>query len=268
MAEISPWLQRFLSPEGARAAELMLKQHVTPGGGIVTTIVGIATLFLATSAFVNELRQSLNLVWRVQAPPSESSGMVSVLRTMLTDRLYGFLVAVGAGVFIVLTFGVSAVVAVAASHFQGSLPFPAPILHSLNFGVSVVVMTAVFTLVYKVLPDAHVAWGDAWVGAAATALLFEVGSLLLSVFVGQATGSFYGAVASVLALLAWVYYSAQVFFFGAELTRIFATTHGGGIIPVHRSLPRHFWPRRGSHIHGDSTTGGTSNGSPTLGRLA
>jgi uncharacterized BrkB/YihY/UPF0761 family membrane protein len=122
--------------------------------------------------------------------------------------------------------------------------------------------------VYKVLPDAHVAWGDAWVGAAATALLFEVGSLLLSVFVGQATGSFYGAVASVLALLAWVYYSAQVFFFGAELTRIFATTHGGGIIPVHRSLPRHFWPRRGSHIHGDSTTGGTSNGSPTLGRLA
>jgi len=268
MAEISPWLQRFLSPEGARAAELMLKQHVTPGGGIVTTIVGIATLFLATSAFVNELRQSLNLVWRVQAPPSESSGMVSVLRTMLTDRLYGFLVAVGAGVFIVLTFGVSAVVAVAASHFQGSLPLPAPILHSLNLGVSVVVMTAVFTLVYKVLPDAHVAWGDAWVGAAATALLFEVGSLLLSIFVGQATGSFYGAVASVLALLAWVYYSAQVFFFGAELTRIFATTHGGGIIPVHRSLPRHFWPRRGSHIHGDSTTGGTSDGSPELGRLA
>src|SRR5215475_13539267 len=96
--QIAPWLQRFLSPEGARAAELMLQQQVTPTGGIVTTIVGFVTLFLGTTAFVNELRQALNLVWRVQTPSSEGGGIFATVRSMLSDRVYGFLIAVGAGV--------------------------------------------------------------------------------------------------------------------------------------------------------------------------
>jgi membrane protein len=117
----------------------------------------------------------------------------------------------------------------------------------LNFATSVFIMSAVFTLVYKSLPDAYVAWGDAWVGALVTALLFEIGNFILSTFVRQAADSPYGTAASVLALLAWVYYSAQVFFFGAELTRIFATAHGGGIIPVQRSLSRPLWRRPREH---------------------
>jgi membrane protein len=236
--QTSPWLQRFLSPEGARAAELMLQQRVTPTGGIVTTIVGFVTLFLGTSAFVNELRQALNLVWRVQPPPSDGGSIFATLRSMLSDRVYGFLIAVGAGVLIVASLALNTTIAVAGSHFHGSLPLPAPLLQLFNFVVSLLVMAAVFTLVYKTLPDAYVAWGDAWVGAVATALLFDIGSLLVSTLVGQASGSVYGSAASVLALLVWVYYSAQVFFFGAELTRIFATSHGGGIVPVSRGLWR------------------------------
>ena len=241
--EISPWLQRFLSPDGARAAELMLRQHVTPAGGLVTTIFGLVTLFLATSAFVNEIRQSINLVWRVHPPPSDA-GVSGILRAMLTDRLYGFLVAVGAAVLIVVLVVIETAIAVAGAYFHGSLPLPAPVLHLINFAVSFIVMTTVFTFVYKTLPDAYVAWGDAWVGAVATALLFDIGSLLLSTLVSQMGASPYGTAASILALLAWVYYSAQVFFFGAELTRIFATTHGGGIVPVHRSLGRHLLGKR------------------------
>jgi membrane protein len=241
--EVSPWLQRFLSPEGAQAAELMMKQRVTPTGGIITTLIGLVTLFLATSAFVNELRHSMNLVWRVQAPPSEQKGALGVVRAMMTDRIYSFLIAVGAGVLVVLSLLVNTAIAIAGSYFQGTLPLPVPVLHLINFLVSFVVMVAAFTLVYKTLPDAYVAWGDAWIGALVTALLFDIGSLLLSTFVGQAGGSPYGTAASVLALLGWVYYSAQVFFFGAELTRIFATTHGGGIVPVHRSLGRQLWHR-------------------------
>ena len=242
-AEISPWLQRFLSPEGARAAELMLEQHITPTGGIVTTVIGFVTLFLATSAFVNELRQSLNLVWRVQSPPSQEGGILSAVRDMFTTRLYAFVVAVGAAVLVVLSMLVNATIAVAASYFHSSLPLPAVVLHAINFAVSFLFMSAIFTLVYKTLPDAYVAWGDAWVGAVATALLFDIGGLVLSTFVAQAGGSPYGSAASVLALLVWVYYSAQVFFFGAELARIFATTMGGGIVPVHRSLARDLWRR-------------------------
>jgi membrane protein len=234
-AEISTWLQRFLSQEGARAAELMLERRVTATGGFITTVIGLLTLFLATSALVNELRQSVNLVWRVPAPPTQ--GFLRAARGMLTDRLYAFLVAVGAALLVIVSLAFNASIAIAASSFH-ALPLPALVLHVLNFATSVFIMSVVFTLVYKALPDAYVAWGDAWVGALATALLFETGSLILSMFVRQAADSPYGTAASVLALLVWVYYSAQVFFFGAELTRIFATTYGGGIIPVQRSLRR------------------------------
>jgi membrane protein len=262
-AELSPWLQRFLSPEGARAAELMLKQHVTATGGFITTAIGFVTLFLATSAFVNELRQSMNLVWRAQSPPSEGTGLLKAMRGMLSDRLYAFLIAVGAALLVLLSLAVNTAIAVAGSYFDDALPVPAAVLHVLNFAVSFVIMTAAFTLVYKALPDAYVSWGDAWIGAVATALLFDIGSLVLSMFVGQAAGSPYGTAASVLALLVWVYYSAQVFFFGAELTRIFATRHGGGIVPVHRSLSRESWRRpleRGSTATGDLGTPSSARG--------
>jgi membrane protein len=245
-AELTPWLQRFLSPEGAAAAELMLKQHVTPAGGILTTVLGLVTLFLTTSAFVNELRQSLNLIWRVASPPSEDDSMLAALRTVLSDRAYGFLIAVGAGVLVVILVALDTAIAFTGSYFHGRLPLPASVLHLTHFGISFLVMTAVFTLVYKTLPDAYVAWGDAWVGAVVTAFLFDLGSLLLSIFVGRIGASPYGTAASVLALLVWVFYSAQVFFFGAELARIFATTHGGGIVPVHRSLGRQLWHRSSS----------------------
>jgi membrane protein len=242
-AQLSPWLQRFLSPEGARAAELMLQQHVSPSGGIITTILGMVTLFLATSAFVNELRQSLNLVWRVQAPPSTATGMLGVVRSMLTDRLYSFLIAAGAAALILLSLAANTAIGVAGSYVHAALPLPAAVLHLVNFVVTFAVMTMMFTLVYKTLPDAHVAWGDACVGAVVTALLFDIGSFVLSTFVTRTASSPYGTAASVLALLGWVYYSAQVFFFGAELARIFATTYGGGIVPVHRSIGRRLWQR-------------------------
>jgi membrane protein len=242
-AQLSPWLQRFLSPEGARAAELMLQQHVSPGGGIVTTIVGLVTLFLATTAFVNELRQSLNLVWRVQAPPSSDGGMLGVVRSMLSDRLYSFLLAAGAAALILLSLAMNTALGVASSYVHFSLPLPAAVLQLINFVVTFALMTMMFTLVYKTLPDAHVAWGDAWVGAVVTALLFDIGSFVLSTFVTRTASSPYGTAASILALLGWVYYSAQVFFFGAVLARIFATTYGGGIVPVHRSIGRRLWQR-------------------------
>jgi membrane protein len=104
--------------------------------------------------------------------------------------------------------------------------------------------TTLFTLLYKSVPDADVAWGDAWVGALVTAFLFNAGTMALSMFLGTAGGaSVYGTATSVLALLMWVYYSAQVFFFGAEVTRIFANEYGAGIVPHHRSIGD-FWRRQ------------------------
>jgi membrane protein len=242
--QISPWLERLLSPEGAQAAELMLKQVATPAGGIITTLGGLLTLVLGTSALVNQVRHSLNVVWRVGDSPSQSSGIIASLRAMVSDRLYAFLIVVGAGLLVLASVVVNTAVTATATYFEGRLPLPAAVLQIVNFLVSFGLMTTVFTLVYKTVPDAHVAWGDAWIGAAVTAFLFNVGSMTLSMFLGTAGGSsVYGTAASVLALLMWVYYSAQVFFFGAEVTRIFATTYGGGIVPHHRSLGG-LWQRR------------------------
>jgi membrane protein len=242
--QIAPWLERLLSPQGAQAAELMLKQAATPAGGIITTLGGLLTLVLGTSALVNELRHSLNVVWRVRDSSSQSSGIIASLRAMVAERLYAFLIVVAAGLLVLASLAVNTTVAAAATYFEGRLPLPASILQIVNFLVSFGLMTTLFTLIYKTVPDAHVAWGDAWVGAVVTAFLFNAGTMALSVFLGTAGGSsLYGTAASVLALLMWVYYSAQVFFFGAEVTRIFATTYGGGIVPHHRSLGG-LWHRR------------------------
>jgi membrane protein len=201
-------------------------------------------LVLGTSALVNEVRHSLNVVWRVRDSSSQSSGIIAALRSTVSDRLYAFLIVVGAGLLVLASLAVNTTVAAAATYFEGRLPLPAAVLQIANFLVSFGLMTTLFTLIYKTVPDAYVAWGDAWVGAVVTAFLFNVGTMGLSLFLGTAGGSsLYGTAASVLALLVWVYYSAQVFFFGAEVTRIFATTYGGGIVPHHRSLGG-LWHRR------------------------
>lgn len=232
---IAPWLDRLLSPEGARAAELMLSQFESPTGGILATLAGLVTLFLGTSALVSELRQSLNLVWRVN-DPSQDTSILDAVREMVSDRLYAFLVVVGAGLLVILSLLVSTAVAAVGTYVQGWLPLPEVLLQTINFIMAFVLTTAMFAVVYKVVPDAHVAWGDACVGAALTAILFNIGGMLFSVFVGKAAVSVYGTAASVLALLLWVFCSAQVFFLGAELTRIFANQYGGRIVPRHRSV--------------------------------
>ena len=200
--QISPWLERLLSPEGAQAAELMLKQVATPAGGIITTLGGLLTLVLGTSALVNQVRHSLNVVWRVRDSPSQGSGIIGSLRAMVSDRLYAFLIVVGAGLLVLASVVVNTTVTATATYFEGRLPLPAAVLQIVNFLVSFGLMTTVFTLVYKTVPDAHVAWGDAWIGAVVTAFLFNVGTMTLSMFLGTAGGSsVYGTAAGVLALL-------------------------------------------------------------------
>lgn len=242
--QVAPWLERLLSPQGAQAAELMLQQAATPTGGIVATLGGLVTLFLGASFLVTQLRQSLNIVWRVQEQPSQDTGLIASIRALVTDRLYAFLVVVGAGLLVLASLALNTAVTAAATYFEGALPMPAFVLQIINFVVTFLLTTTLFMLVYKSVPDAHVAWGDALVGAAITALLFNAGTMALSAFLGTAAGaSVYGTAASVLALLIWVYYSAQVFFFGAEVTRIFANEYGARIVPHHRSIPP-FWQRR------------------------
>jgi membrane protein len=229
--QVAPWLEQFLGLEGARAAQFMLARASSPAGGVIATVVGIVSLFLGASAVVNELRNSLNIVWKVSSPATQTTDILAAIRDLFSARLYAFAVVFGAGV--VSVFGVFAATLIAAlgAHFRAWLPLPEAVLQAVSFIVAVALTTTMFTLVYKTVPDASISWGDAVIGAMVTALLFNLGGMLLSMLVGKTAASVYGAAGSVIALLVWVYYSAQVFFFGAELTRIFANRFGGRVIP-------------------------------------
>jgi len=230
--QIAPWLERLLGAEGARAAQFMLAHASSPTGGILATVFGFLTLFLGASSVVNELRSSLNLVWKVGADPTQTMSIPAAIREMFTARLYAFAIILGAGGLIIFSMAASTIIA-AASKYLGGLPVPEVALQLVNFLFTLAVSTVMFALVYKLVPDASLAWGDAAMGALVTALLFNVGGMGLSLYLGKTmgSGSVYGTAGSVIAMLLWVYYSAQVFLFGAELTRLFANQCGGHIVP-------------------------------------
>jgi membrane protein len=228
---IAPWLTQFLGSEGARAAQFMVAQASSPADGIIATVAGFFGLFLGASAVVNDLRNSLNVIWKVNACTTQTTSVLAAIRDMFSARLYAFVIVFGAGVVSVFVVLTAAVIAAAGAHFHASLPLPELALQSLSFIVAMALTTTMFTLVYKTVPDATVSWGDAVIGATVTALLFNLGGVLLSMLVGKMADSVYGAAGSLIALLLWVYYSAQLFFFGAELTRIFANRFGGRVIP-------------------------------------
>ena len=131
---------------------------------------------------------------------------------------------------------VSAVLATLTEHFRELVPLPA-LWWALNVAIGIGVTTVLFALIYKIVPDAKIEWRDVWVGAFATALLFSIGRVLLSWYVGRsATTSAFGAAGSLVALIVWVYYSAQICFFGAEFTQVFATRHGSRIMPASNAM--------------------------------
>jgi len=230
--QISPWLERLLGSEGAQAAQFLLSHASNPAGGVVATIVGVISLFLGASSVVNELRSQLNVVWKVGPDPTQTMSVSTALREMFTARLYAFLVVLGAGLLIVLSVAATTFVA-AAGGFVGTLPVPAFVLQIVNFLIGLAIISFMFTLVYKLVPDARLSWGDAAIGGLVTGLLFNIGGMLMSNLLGKSagSGSVYGTAGSVIGLLLWVYYSAQVFLFGAELTRLFANSCGGKILP-------------------------------------
>jgi membrane protein len=235
--QIAPALERTVGPDGAAAVEVLLQRAASRGGGVLATVIGLVTLFLATSFLVNELRQSLNALWRVQQPPGEDTSLLATIRSMVGDRLYAFTIVIAAGLLLLLTMTVNTFVAAAGSYAESMLPMPEGLLQVVNLLVSFAMATLVFALVYKWVPDARVARGDVAVGALVTACLCSVGAFALSLFLGKtASASLYGTVGSVLVLLMWVYYTAQVFFFGAKVTRVFAERYGAHIVAKRRSL--------------------------------
>ena len=223
--EIVAQLRGIMGEEGAVAVEGLLKAAREPAKGVVATIVGIAILILGATGIFAELQSALDRIWRVPAS-KEESGIWHLLRT----RLLSFGLVLGLGFLLMVSLVVSAALAALGKWWGGWFAGWDVLLEILNFAVSLAIFTLLFALIYKMMPRARIPWRDVWTGAAVTALLFTLGKVLIGLYLGKSSlASGFGAAGSLVVLIAWVYYSAQIFLFGAEYTWVYANQHGSRV---------------------------------------
>ena len=220
--EIVGQIQGLLGREGAEAVQAMLEGASRPSSSIAATVVGVVTFFLgATGAFL-ELQTALNSIWHVE-PKHDGS----FLRVLIMQRVISFGLVVALGFLLVTSLLVSAALAAIHRYMGSAFPGEVVLWEALNVIVSLGVITLLFAMIYKVLPDVKLVWSDVWVGALVTAGLFTIGKLLIGLYLGTTSiASTYGAAGSVIVILVWVYYSAQIILLGAEFTRAYVEEFG------------------------------------------
>jgi membrane protein len=220
--QIVAQLRGLMGDEGAVAIEGLLKSMSEPGHGITATIVGAITLVIGATTVFAELQSDLDRIWRSPAA-QETSGIWGLIRT----RLLSFGMVLGLGFLLLVSLVLSAALAALGKWWGGLFPGWEILLTVLNFVISLAAITALFAAIYKFMPRVKIDWYDVWVGAAVTALLFVIGKFLIGQYLGRSgISSGFGAAGSLVVLLVWVYYSAQIFLLGAEFTWVYAHGHG------------------------------------------
>jgi len=223
---ISAELSGVVGGGAATAIESIAKNAHTPGSGALSVTIGIVVLLFGASGVFGELQSALNTVWEVAPKPGR--GIWGVVK----DRFFSFTLVVGVAFLLLVSLIVSTGLTWVGQVFEGALPGGALVWQVLNFVFSLAVVTGLFALMFKTLPDVHIAWRDVWVGAAVTAALFTLGKFGLGIYLGSAgVSSAYGAAGSIVALVIWVYYSSQVLLIGAEFTEVYASRYGSRITP-------------------------------------
>jgi membrane protein len=211
--------------DGAKAVEALLEGSRNTTHGIVATAVGLITLLFGASGVMIELRDALNTIWEV--PSRELASLKKKALAFIKERAFSFAIVLSIGFLLVVSLAISTWIAAAGAMSASFLPAYEVVFHVLNVLVSFIIITFLFAAIYKVMPDVHLQWRDVVLGGAVTSLLFTVGKLLLGIYLGRASiASSYGAFASIVVLVIWVYYSGQIFFLGAEFTKTFANKYG------------------------------------------
>jgi len=215
-------IQELIGPDGARTVEGMIANVGAPRSGIIASAVSVVTMLFGASGVFGQLRTSLNQIWEVTA--TDGGGGV---RGAAKQRLAAFGIILGIGALLLASLLLSAALAALHNLVAQHLPLFGELLPPLNFLLSLLLTTTLFAMIYKVLPDAKMDWRDVWLGAGATAVLFTVGKTLIGLYLGRAGAtSIYGAAGSLVLVLLWVYYCAQVFFVGAEFTEVYSRWYG------------------------------------------
>lgn len=226
--EISRQMQGLVGADGANFIESAINNANQPGSdaGIVASIISIVVLLFGATGVFTELQDSLNTVWEVA--PKPNLGFWQFIR----NRVLSFGMVLGIAFLLLVSLVVSAVLSGLNTYMSSLLPGVDSLWQLVNLGVSLAIITLLFGMMFKVLPDAKIHWSDVWVGALLTALLFTLGKFLIGLYLGNSSfSSSYGAAGSLVVVLAWVYYSAQILFFGAEFTQVYARRYGSQIVP-------------------------------------
>jgi len=214
--------------QSARAIQAIIDSAgQRPDKGFLATAAGMILLLLGAAGVVGQLQDSLNAIWRVASKTGRG------IMGFAQDRLVSYSMVLGVGFLLVVSLVVSALLTAISGIVGGFLTIDVATAHSLDLVVSFVLITLLFAVIYKYVPDVRIAWGDVWIGAATTSLLFSLGKFLIGFYLGHSTvASIYGAAGSLVTLLLWVYYSSLMFFFGAELTQVYATRYGSKVTAV------------------------------------
>jgi membrane protein len=217
-------IQGLVGYEGARAIQTMI-EGARQSRSIAATVLGLVTVFFAASAVVSELRDAMNTIWQVREDTTSST--VRSIFNLVKDRLLSFALVLASGLFLVVSLIVNAWVFGAGKYLNWGAALPEALVQTADWVVTFVVLTVLFAFIFKVLPSVPLHWSDVTMGAVATSLLFAGGKFLLGVYLGKAGfADTYGAAGSLVIILVWVYYSAQVLFLGAEFTRAYACRFG------------------------------------------
>ena len=219
-AEIVGQFRNFVGVEGAEIMEMILAKTAADSAGLLGTLIGFIVLLVGASGVFGELQDSMNQIWGV----SSKRHPVFIL---VKERVFSFAMVFVMGFLMLVSFLFSAAIAAAGGWLHSRFPgLDGP----WNFGnavVSLVVIALLFALIYRMVPDARITWRDVWLGAVLAALLFELGKFVLGFYFGRsALASSYGAAGSLIIILVWVFYSAQILFFGAAFTQVYATRFG------------------------------------------
>jgi membrane protein len=225
--EIYAQVSDLLGTQGAQAVQALIQNASRPGAGLFATVVGIVTLFIGATTALAELKDGLDQIWEV--PPERMSGFWYFVRKRLLS--IGLILSIG---FLLLVSLVFSAVLTALGKRWGPADTTGAVLETANFVFAFVLVTLLFAMIYKILPSARIAWRDVLIGSVVTAALFSIGKFAIGFYLGNsAIASTYGAAGSVILVLLWVYYSAQIFLLGAEFTKVYAHRYGS-----RRGLPR------------------------------
>ena len=223
-------VEDLLGAEGREFVEGMIESASQPETGLAATFVGAVTLLFGALGVFGELQNSLNTIWEVKPKPAKN--WIDGIKRFVVRRLLSFTMVLGIGFLLLASLVVSAVVSAFGEYINNRWPLADFWLGLINFVISFLVITFLFGMIFKFLPEIKIAWKDVWLGAAVTSALFSLGKFLIGLYLGRSeVGNTFGAAGSLAILLIWIYYSAQILFFGAEFTQVYANRYGSKIVP-------------------------------------